>query len=162
MIEHGSGHIPHLPSVSTYDLNGVRRTLPNGRLNVLLIAYRRWQQLEVDTWLPALDELERRHGGLGYYELPVVGEMNGLGRRALDHVMRRGIGDREVRSRTLTFYRDSAGFREPLGIPDEDHIAVVLVDGDGLVLWRASGPYDPSLERALAAAVRSATSTRVH
>ena len=162
MFERRSGHIAQLPPVATKDLNGVRRTLPNGRLNVLLIAYQQWQQLEVNSWVPALQSLERRHDELSYYELPVVGEMDVFRRRSLDFFMRRGIPDRQVRSRTLTFYTDAAGFRAPLGIPDEDHIAVVLVDGDGLVLWRGSGPHSAGAEQALRNAVAAATSRRVH
>ena len=158
----GSRPIARLPQVSTQDLNGVRRTLPNDRLNVLLIAYQRWQQQEVDTWIPALNALERVHDGVSYFELPVVGEMNAFGRRSLDFFMRQGIPDRHVRSRTLTVYVDSMGFREPLGIPDEDHVAVVLVDVDGLVLWRGSGPHSAGAERSLDAALREATSRQVH
>jgi hypothetical protein len=158
----GGGPIARLPHLTTRDLNGVRRTLPDGRLSILLIAYQRWQQLEVDTWIPALTALERAYDDVSYYELPVVGEMNAVGRRSLDFFMRRGIPDREVRSRTLTFYADTTGFREPLGIPDEDHVAVVLVDVDGLVLWRGSGPHSPGAEQSLRAAIAEATSRRVH
>ncbi len=160
--ESAARRIARLPQSSTKDLNGVLRTLPDGRLNILLVAYQRWQQLEVDTWIPALAAIERAHDGVGYFELPVVGEMDTPGRRRLDFFMRRGIPDRHVRSRTLTFYVDASGFREPLGIPDEDHVAVVLVDLDGLVLWRASGPHSAAAERSLRAAIREATSRPVH
>ena len=154
--------IPRLPQVTTRDLNGVRRQLPNGRLTVLVIAYQRWQQLEVDTWAPALHAIEHAFDDVSYFELPVVGEMNALGRRSLDFWMRRGIPDRHARSRTLTFYVDTTGLREPLGIPDEEHIAVVLVDVDGLVLWRGSGPHTPSAERSLRHAIKDATSRPTH
>ena len=116
----------------------------------------------MDSWIPALAAIERAHDGVGYFELPVVGAMDTRGRRSLDFFMRRGIADRHVRSRTLTFYVDASGFREPLGIPDEDHVAVVLVDVDGLVLWRASGPHSAAAERSLRAAIRHATSRPVH
>lgn len=154
--------IPRLPQVTTRDLNGVRRQLPNGHLTVLVIAYQRWQQLEVDTWVPALHRIEHAFDDVSYFELPVVGEMNAIGRRSLDFWMRRGIPDRHARSRTLTFYVDTTGFREPLGIPDEEHIAVVLVDVDGLVLWRGSGPHTPSAERSLRHAIKDATSRPTH
>ena len=156
------GPIPRLPQLATRDLNGVRRTLPDGRLNVLLIAYQRWQQLEADTWIPALDDLERRHRGVSYFELPVAGRLNALRQRSLDHFMRRGIRRHEMRARTLTFYVDTADFREPLGIPDEEHIAIVLVDVDGLVLWRGSGAHTASAERSLRAAISEALQRRVH
>ena len=158
----GGRHIARLPQVTTRDLNGVRRTLPNGRLSILLIAYQRWQQVEVDTWMPTMAALERAHSDISYFELPVVGEMSGVGRRSLDFFMRRGIPDQDVRSRTLTFYVDTSEIREPLGIPDEDHVAVILVDTDGLVLWRGAGPHSADAERSLRAAIQDATSRRVH
>lgn len=154
--------IARLPKVSTRDLNGVRRTLPDGRLSVLLVAYERWQQFEVDSWVPSLKALERMYDEVGYYELPVVGRIDPLKRRRLDFFMRRGIPDAETRARTLTFYADAPGFREPLGIPDEDHVAVLLVDTDGLVLWRASGPFTLGAERGLRAAVGAAVGRPLH
>lgn len=162
MFDPTTPQIARLPSVSTNDLNGMRRTLPNGRLNVLLIAYEQWQQLEVDSWVSALERLEQLHDEVGYFELPVVGQMNLLGRRTLDFYMRRGIPDRRIRSRTLTFYADPAGFRKPLGITDAEHIAVLLVDGDGLVRWRASGARTQSAEAALRVAVDEALDQRLH
>lgn len=154
--------IARLPEMSTRDLNGVRRTLPNGRLAVLLVAYQRWQQFEVDSWVPSLQALERVYDEVSYYELPVVGRMDPISQRSLDFFMRRGIPDPETRARTLTFYVDASGFREPLGIPDEDHVAVLLVDVDGLVLWRASGPYTRGAERGLRAAVAAAVERPLH
>ena len=158
----GGRPIARLPQLTTRDLNGLRRTLPDGRLSVLLIAYQRWQQLEVDTWIAALDALERAYDDVSYYELPVVGEMNLVAQRSLDFYMRRGIPSREVRARTLTSYVDTVGFREPLGIPDEDHIAVVLVDVDGLVLWRGSGVHSDGAEQSLRAAVAAAMRRQIH
>ena len=161
-LDSAAGPIARLPQLSTRDLNGVRRTLPNGRLNVLLIAYQRWQQLEADTWVPVLDELERGHDSVSYFELPVVGKMSAARQRSLDHFMRSGIPRREMRARTLTFHVDAIDFREPLGLPDEDHIAVVLVDIDGFVLWRGFGPRSASAERSLRAAVTEALQRRIH
>jgi len=34
-------------------------------------------------------------------------------------------------------------------MPDEDHIYVLLVDGDGQVLWRERGAYTPEKGAAL-------------
>lgn len=154
--------VPRLPQLTTRDLNGLRRTLPNGRLNVLLIAHQRWQLLEADTWIPALDALERSYQNVSYFELPVVGRTRSSGRRSLHFVWRQGRSDRQVRARTLAVHVDTAGFRDPLGVADEERLSVVLVDGDGLVLWRGSGPHSPSAAASLRAAIESATHPRVH
>jgi hypothetical protein len=153
--------VPRLPQLTTRDLNGIRRTLPNGRLNVLLIAHQRWQLLEADSWIPALDTLERAHEGVSYFELPVVAGTRSVGHR-LHFVMRQDRADHRSRARTLAVPVDTAGFRDPLGVADEEHLAVVLVDGDGLVLWRGSGMHSASAEASLRAAIVAAAHPRVH
>ena len=62
MIERNAGHISRLPRVTTRDLNGVRRTLPTGRLNILLIAYQRWQQAAWPATKLMTDRIGRERG----------------------------------------------------------------------------------------------------
>ena len=144
-----NGPMPQLPSLTTRDLNGDVKTLPDGRLNVLIVAYQRPQQREVDSWIPSLEALELEVPGLRYYELPVVGAMNPIGRRSLDFWMRQGIPDREARARTLTFDVDRHRFKAPLGIAGESQIAVILIDGGGTVLWRGIGAHTTAAASAL-------------
>lgn len=153
--------VPRLPQLTTRDLNGIRRTLPNGRLNVLLIAHQRWQLLEADSWIPALDGFERAHEGVSYFELPLVAGTRSAGHR-LHFVMRQERSGHKLRARTLAISVDTAGLRDPLGLADEEHLTVVLVDGDGLVLWRGSGMHSASAETSLRAAIVAATNPRVH
>lgn len=150
------------PKLTTRDLNGAKRDLPDdfgGEINLLLVAYLRHHQEDVDTWVPRLRELEADIPGLRYYELPVVGPMNRLGRLSLDLGMRAGIPDPDVRERTLTLYVDRAEFRRSLGIPTEDTIALVLLDRDHRVAWQDLGPFRDDtaseLDRALGAIIAS-------
>lgn len=62
-----------------------------GDLNVVIIAYEQQQQAQVDTWVPTITTLMEEIPGLEFYELPVVGEIDLLRRKALDHWMRGGI-----------------------------------------------------------------------
>ena len=116
--------MPHLPTLTTRDLNGDVKTLPDGNLNVLIVAYERPQQRQVDSWISTLAALELEVPGLRYYELPVVGAMSPARKQHLDFAMRQGIPDRDARARTLTFYVDRHQFRAPLGIDGESQIAV--------------------------------------
>ncbi len=133
-------------SLTTYDLNGKSVTLPDDfkhDFNLLFVAYDQWHQREVDGWVPFAAELESEFENLRFYELPVVGNMNMFGRKQLDFWMRQGIPDQETRGRTLTYYVDRSDFRDMLGIEVADHIAVVLVDQAGTVLWKTYGVFAP-------------------
>ena len=148
------------PTLTTKDLNGNRRHLPDdfkGDINLLLIAYLRQHQDDVDTWVPRLEELEAQHPSFRYYELPVVAPLSRLGRMSLDFGMRAGIPDPDTRERTLTLYVDRAEFRRSLDIPTEDTIALVLLDHDHQVTWQGLGPWQEATAADLDTALGSLT-----
>ena len=121
----------------------------DGRLNLLLVAFRQAQQADVDTWLPYADALEARRPDVRAYELPVLAAAYRLARPFIDGGMRAAIPDPAVRRRTITLYLDKAAFRAALGVPGEDRIHVRLVDRDGATYWRTEGPWDAAKGAAL-------------
>jgi hypothetical protein len=147
------------PRVSGSNLNRKRLNLPQdleGRLNVVLVAFQQWQQGEVNTWVPAAQQLEAAHPGVRYYELPTIRRLNRLARAFIDGGMRGGIPDRLARERTITLYLDKESFRQALDMPDEEHIYVLLVDAQGQVLWRERGVFTPDKQAALESRVQEA------
>lgn len=126
-----------------------------GELNVVLVAFQRWHQNQVDTWAPLLDEMERTVPGLRYYELPVIRSMNRFNQWLLDEGMRAGIPSRPVRARTITIYTDKERFRVGLQMPEEDHIYVMLVSRQGEILWRGRGAYTREAAQSLVKAVEA-------
>ena len=126
-----------------------------GELNVVLVAFQQWQQRLVDTWIPFVQELEATHPGVYYYELPTIRNMNILARTFVNEGMRAGISNPKARERTITLYLDKPAFRETLDLPVEDDIYVLLVDGEGDVVWRASGAFAPDKGESLRSAVQS-------
>ena len=142
------------PLVEGSNLEGERFALPadfKGELNVVLVAFKREQQGDVDSWMPFLKSAAETRRDLRTYELPVLGRGYRLMRPFIDGGMRRGIPDAAVRAATITLYIDKAPFRESLVLPDEDRIYVLLVDQRGRVQWRTNGRFD---ERAGAELVR--------
>ena len=127
----------------------------DGDVNLVLIAFRREQQDDIDTWVPTARELLRRYPWLRYYELPVISRLLPFGRQWLDSAMRAGIPDRAAREATITLYVDKGAFRQALELPTEETIYALLVTRDGTVLWRAEGRWSAAkgqgLERALEA-----------
>jgi hypothetical protein len=131
-------------------------TLPQdfeGELNLLLVAFQRWQQAEVDTWIPFAKQLEDAHPELRYYELPTIEQRGLVSRTLINEGMRAGIPDPVARERTITLYLDKDAFRQALGMPNEDHIYVLLLDHQGQVLWRAEGSLTPEQGAGLKAQV---------
>jgi hypothetical protein len=130
------------PSLEASDLNKQKIHLPSGlagELNVLLVAFQREQQADIDTWLPLLPGLVKKHPKLSYYEIPVISRSNFLLRWIIDNGMRGGIPDKQQRARTITLYLDKKPFLKKLGISAEDRICVLLVNKSGEVVWRAEG-----------------------
>jgi len=132
------------PQVSGANLDRKRLALPQdfeGQANILLIAFQQWQQGEVNTWVPAAQQLEAAYPTIRYYELPTIRNMNRLAQAFINGGMRAGIPDHLARVRTITLYLDKNTFRQALDLPDEDHIYLLLLGGDGQVLWRERGVF---------------------
>ena len=150
--------IPVFPQVNGNSLTKRKFTLPadfEGELNVVLIAFKRKQQEDVDSWTPHLRPLTADHPGLRVYELPVLPRTLTIMRGVIDGGMRGGIPDSAVRAATITLYISKGPFKRALAIQNEDSIEVVLVDRAGTIYWRTTGVFREAalleLERNLAA-----------
>jgi hypothetical protein len=132
------------PVVEGRNLEGRALALPadfTAEMNIVVIAFRREQQADVDTWMPALRALASHDTTLAVYELPTIERRFRLMRSFIDGGMRRGIPDAAVRAATITLYIDKGPFKRSLGIANEGAIQVLLVDRAGVVHWRAVGRY---------------------
>ena len=135
----------HFPVVSGYNLMREEFEFPRdfeGNYNLVIIPFQQAQQRDVNTWLPAAQELERRFDGLVYYELPTIYKLPSISRTFINEGMRAGIPDQKSRQRTVTFYLDKEVFKQALGIDSEEIIHLFLVDQRGAVLWSEKGIYD--------------------
>jgi hypothetical protein len=135
------------PQLKASNLEKRSMNLPEdfeGSRNLLLVAFQREQQAQVDTWLREMNRFEKIDPGFRYYELPTIQKPNRLLRWIIDSGMRRGIPDPKARARTITLYVDKAPFLKALGITDETRIYCFLVDRTGRVLWRTDGVFDES------------------
>jgi hypothetical protein len=133
------------PKLKASNLSKQELTLPrdfSGEWNLVLIAFQREQQREVDTWLAALPKVKLEKPSLAYYELPTIKRPNSMTRWFIDSGMRRGIPDQQQRDRTITLYIDKEPFEKALAITSENQIYALLLNKSGAVVWRAEGTYD--------------------
>lgn len=140
------------PSVQGSSLSGTTHLLPDtlaGDVNLLLVAFRQWQQAAVDTWLEVAGGLKREYPQLHVYELPVISSWYRPVARYIDGGMRAGIADPQVRESTITLYINRADFLRDLNIQSVHTIVPMLVTPNGQVLWRATGARSEKAEAAL-------------
>lgn len=136
---------PRFPITAGDNLNQRRIEIPAGLdapYNLLMVAFLREQQEDVDTWLPTAREIAADHANVEYYELPTVFNGGPLFKMFLDGGMRSGIPAFAARDRTITLYLDTDKFRDLAGIDGSERIWVGLVDREGRVYWSARGPAD--------------------
>lgn len=142
------------PAMEATDLNKQSIRLPGGlagELNLLLMAFERRQQADIDTWLGPLPALAGKHSQLAYYEIPVISRMNFVMRWVIDNGMRGGIPDKAQRARTITLYLDKKLFLAALDINSEQEIHALLVNRAGVVVWRSTGVASEEKLRSLEA-----------
>lgn len=134
----------HFPVVTGNNLDRQVFEFPRdfeGELNLVIIPFLQRQQLDVNTWIPAAQELERSFRGVIYYELPTINNRPALSRTFINEGMRAGIPDQTSRNRTITLYLDKETFKSALDITSENVISLFLIDRQGNILWRDEGVF---------------------
>ena len=136
------------PRLSVKDLFGTEASTPDcfgAEPAVVLVAFRRQQQAQVDSWLPWLE-----HEHLRFFEMPCIARAFAPFRPMIDGGMAAGVGTDEARGRTLTYYGDLRKVTGPLEIRNRGEITVLAVEG-GTVIGRATGSFSDERGRALLA-----------
>tara|TARA_R100000657_G_C4624428_1_gene73891 strand:+ start:78 stop:533 length:456 start_codon:yes stop_codon:yes gene_type:complete len=146
----------YFPTITAENLNKESITLPDdlaGNPALVLIAYQRQQQDNVNTWLGHLDTIEQAIPGVRIIETPTISSMKwGWFSGFIDGGMRSGIPDEQARARTITLYTKVGKFNEALGIESTKTIYAVLLDDEGRVIEMVEGDYsDAKLARLIEA-----------
>ena len=145
------------PSVQGKNLEGKEYSLPQdleGKMNIVIVAFQRNQQMLVDTWLSTVRQIKDQTPGLFYYEMPTMSRGYTIMRGIIDGGMRRGIKDLSARESTITVYTNTGKFRKALNIPSDETIHVFLLDSTGAVRWRSEGAMSPMQAELLKGAVK--------
>ena len=148
-----------LPSVGGRSLDGEEIRFPEkvlGAPSVLLVAYRRGTQPDVDRWI---DLLVHKAPGTTFYEVPTLS--NPLWKPLagwIDSGMRGGV-PREKWPLVVTLYEEAPVLRDFLGDRGGYATHVVLLDAGGRVVWFDAGGYSPAAAEALLASLRTLEGT---
>lgn len=133
---------PRFPATTTQDLNGRTLTFPEqfpAERTLLLIAFYREQQADLDEWIYELD-LDAADAPV-WLEIPVIEDNGAIFREFVDNGMRSGITSEEARARVFTIYGDPDAFRAALELGSDELVYLLVVDREGRVLHREYGRY---------------------
>jgi hypothetical protein len=152
---------PVLPTVSFYNLNKERITLP-GDLhtdrNLLLLYFQLTQQPQVDGWNSAIEHWHTIDASLVAYTSFVSPQKNILARWWQNASIRSSSVDNHRWSTTLPLYVDKRSFERQLGIGSESQPVLLLLDRSGHILSKISGPPTESNRALVRAALQAAGS----
>ena len=144
------------PSVAGRSLAGEPVRLPQavaGAPAVLLVAYRRGTQADIDRWL---EMLRRDLPWLRALELPAIANIVWRPLAGwIDGGMRRGVPE-PMWASVVTLYEDAGRVREFLGDAGGLTAHVALLDPGGRVAWFAAGGYSEDAAAGLRAAAAAA------
>jgi hypothetical protein len=145
------------PPLSGYNLNKQKVKLPDGmagKTDLLLISFAPEQQKDVDSWLEAAQALQHTNFQFRYYELPAEGRENFIFRWWDTSSLRSTQNDPQIWPWIVPLFVDREKLMRDLEIPNTKQVVALLVDRQGHVLWRASGPMTPDKRAALMAAAQ--------
>ncbi len=131
------------PNLDSHDLNGAAVSLPAGlpgERTILLVAFEREQQANLDAWNHGL-KLEE--GKLPWLELPVINNPGAFMRWFINTGMRGGIHGKETRSHVVTLYTDKTAFKAAVGIQTEKQVHVFVAGRTGEILAHVEGDFSP-------------------
>lgn len=145
------------PSLTAYSLNKQKVKLPDGMagaIDLLLISFAPEQQKDVNSWLETAQALQHTNFQFRYYELPVEGRENFVFRWWDTSSLRSNQTDPQTWPWIVPLFVDRGNLTHKLDIPNTKQVVAMLVDRQGRILWRASGPMTPDKRAALMAAAQ--------
>ena len=147
------------PNVIGRDLLGTEFTLPQqfpADINVTIIAFKQWQQAQVDSWIMALSAAGIPESPLNtsemascILELPVLAGRFAMARRFIDGGMAASIKNPVILARTITIYGSVKDFRRSLGITSTSDVSVRLVRKTGEVVGGATGQVNVAMVKGI-------------
>ncbi|HEX5235234.1 MAG TPA: hypothetical protein VFW25_07895 [Silvibacterium sp.] len=147
------------PHISSYSLSRSKLNLPAdfaGQLNLLLISFQPEQQTQIQTWLSTAQGLQHTNFNFHWYRMPVSSRENIVFRWWDNSSMRSDETDPEMWPWIIPLYVDKDTFRRGLQISGKG-IALLLVNKQGSVLWRADGAITADKRASLIAAVAASS-----
>lgn len=135
-----------IPRLEARDLHGNIRIIPDDFLSkktLLFFAFKREQQCSIDSWVEGL-RLRSSQNKITWIEIPLLQKPWKLLSSWIDHGMKRGITDHELRGHVWTTYTNRASFLKKMGLNSAASIYISVALQNGSITSIVSGDYTPA------------------
>ena len=140
------------PPITSYSLDKAKIDLPGGlegQINLLLLSFKEEQQNDINSWMSTAQALQHLDFQFRYYQLPVAEKENFVFRWWETSSMRSDQTDPEAMHWIVPVWLDRKKFFQDLAIPNDKQVVVLLIDRQGKILWRTTGPMTQDKRAAL-------------
>src|SRR5215475_4502185 len=130
-----------IPPIHGTSLAGTSITLPDdlrGRLGVLVLGFSKSSGDVCKGWGKRLAESYRDSPEVTYYQMPVLESVPKLVRGMVVKSIKSGVPEAE-QTHFLPVFSDEATWRKIAHVGNFDDAYILVIGGDGKVLWQTSG-----------------------
>lgn len=131
----------HIPTARGTTLTGVEMALPNslnGKIGVLVVGFSHASGEQVTNWGRLIEADYGKSPGMVYFEMPMIGSAPKMLRGMIVKSMTSGVPAAE-RSHFVPLTEDDKPWRTVARYDKPDDAYLLIVDGNGLVLWQTQG-----------------------
>ncbi|HEV3088881.1 MAG TPA: hypothetical protein VGX96_16840 [Candidatus Elarobacter sp.] len=143
------------PAVTGEALDGTPFSAPRdlaGMRTLALVGFALEHRPELETWVPYVDRLVNSDSGVRARLFVGLGVPK-LVRAGIVAAMKAAVTAPELRASTIPLFVNVDAFCRAVGIGDRAHLTVLLVEPDGRIVWRGSGPFSEAAGASLSAAL---------
>ncbi len=140
------------PTIQGANLEGKQFVFPKDfakKINLLAISFSSQQQPQVTSWYSAATRLRKVHPELAFYEMPVLPPTSATPRAFVDTGLRSGVPDVVLPEVVIRLYMARDALLKAIGETSGQKIILLLVDQQGIILWRGHGAYTSAQEALL-------------
>ena len=149
-----------LPELKGEFPTGREATLPRaaaGRVALLLMGFSYDSRFAVEAWTKRFREEFGANPQVTFYEVPVIGGMARMGKWFIDGGMRR-VTPKADHEHVITVYGGTGAWKQQLGVTDEKHAYLILLDQQGKIAWLHAGMFEDQFYKILSEQVRKLAS----
>lgn len=148
---------PKFPKIKGTSLLLEEVTVPDdltGTQKLIVVSYDASQQDDVETWLPALEDMSTGFPDLAGYYVPLLPRSASDSALFIIGGMTLAAENDRDRQRTIVVFTDVDKFNELTDVPDKNKIRLFLLDANDQIVWRGAGGYGQSQIANLEAALK--------
>ena len=111
-----------------------------GEKTVILLAYKRGQQSEVEDWVAQMGFTPSDN----FIQVLLMGRGARFVKGMIDGGLKKAFATKDWQERTYTIYQKASILNNPFGISDSKQMQVIVLQEDGKILGKVSGVADAS------------------